>query len=102
MQRHLTLSDAARADLESARRWLRQPGAGPRAAARLATIRDAVRDLRQHPCRWPVGDHPGVRERTVGGYRIAYEVRPDTGRDATAGDVDVLRVFAPRQDRSDL
>jgi hypothetical protein len=39
-----------------------------------------------------VGEHQGVRERPVEGYRIAYEVEPDTGKDRTAGDATVLRV----------
>lgn len=42
-----------------------------------------------------------MRERHVEGHRIAYEVEPDTGEDATAGDVTVLRVFGPGQDRTD-
>lgn len=33
------------------------------------------------------------------GYRILYEVDPDTGDNATAGDVRVLRVFGPHMDR---
>ncbi len=35
-----------------------------------------------------------------GGYRVLYEVVPDTGSNQTAGDVRVLRVYGPRQDRS--
>ena len=31
-----------------------------------------------------------------------YEVIPDTGRDETAGDVRVLRVFGPGQDRGTI
>jgi hypothetical protein len=31
---------------------------------------------------------------------LFYEVGPDTGRDETAGDVRVLRVYGPDQDRS--
>ena len=42
-----------------------------------------------------------MRERPVEGYRVAYEVRPDTGEDRTAGDVTVLRVWGPGQDRPD-
>jgi hypothetical protein len=37
-----------------------------------------------------------------GGYRAFYEVLPDTGRNDTAGDVIVLRVFGPGQDRRRL
>ncbi|HUB15921.1 MAG TPA: hypothetical protein VMB34_28505 [Acetobacteraceae bacterium] len=33
------------------------------------------------------------------GYRALDEVHPDTGRDETAGDVTVLRVYGPGQDR---
>jgi hypothetical protein len=35
----------------------------------------------------------------AGGYRVLYEVDPDTGSSATAGDVRVLRVYGPGQDR---
>jgi hypothetical protein len=38
----------------------------------------------------------------VGGYRALYEVIPDTGRDDTAGDVRVLRVYDPGQSRDRL
>ncbi|MBX3483523.1 type II toxin-antitoxin system RelE/ParE family toxin [Phenylobacterium sp.] len=102
MLRSLVLSDKAKAELGAAKRWLRQPGAGIRAAARLRRIAEALSDLRRHPCRWPESEHRGVRERSIEGYRILYEVTPDTGRDATAGDVHVLRVFGPHQDRSDI
>ena len=44
---------------------------------------------------------PGVRERHVEGYRVAYEVAADTGSNTTAGDVTVLRVFGPGQQRTD-
>jgi hypothetical protein len=37
-----------------------------------------------------------------GGYRALYEVRPDTGLDDSAGDVQVLRVFGPGQSRERL
>ena len=97
----LTIARGAARDLAEARRWLTQPGAGIRAAQRLAALGAAVRDLREHPCRWPKGEHPGLRERHVEGYRITYEVVPDTGDNATAGDVTVLRVFGPGQDRID-
>jgi hypothetical protein len=67
------------------------------------TIRDAINQLRQHPCLYPVIEHPGTRELPCeGGYRALYEVRPDTGRSETAGDVVVLRVFGPGQSRGQL
>jgi hypothetical protein len=37
-----------------------------------------------------------------GGYRALYEIVPDTGRNRTAGNVRVLRVFGPGQDRTTL
>ena len=88
-------------DLAAARQWLTQPGAGVRAARRLAALAAAVQDLQKHPCRWPVGELAGLRGRQVEGHRIVYEVRPDTGDDATAGDVTLLRIFGPGQERID-
>lgn len=103
MPRTLSYAPRAREDLEAIRRWLTQPGSGPRARRRLATIRAAINRLREHPCRYPVGQHPGVRELPYeGGYRALYEVLPDTGGDDTAGDVRVLRVFGPGQSRDRL
>jgi hypothetical protein len=32
------------------------------------------------------------------GYRVVYEVVPDTNDNATAGDVRVLAIFGPGQD----
>jgi hypothetical protein len=79
-----------------------QPGSGAAATRRLQHIRRVIRDLRDSPCLWPYGDHPGIREIAVEGYRILYEVDPDTGDNATAGDVTILRLFGPGMDRSSL
>lgn len=100
-ERQLNIAAAAVRDLDAARRWLTQPGAGERAARRLLALASAVQDLQEHPCRWPVGERAGLRERPVEGYRILYVVTPDTGGDATAGDVTVLRIFGPGQERTD-
>ncbi len=100
MPRSIRLSPAAENDLEAIRTWLNQPGSGPRARARRRAIAQAIRDLARHPIRFPVGDHEGVRERPVEGYRVLYRVEPDTGRNDTAGNVLVLRVFGPGQDRA--
>ena len=103
MPRKLIYARKALADLDAIRRWQTQPGAGQAARRRLMAIRTAIGRLRQHPCVYPVGEHPGVRELPcTGGYRALYEVHPDTGRDETAGDVQVLRVFGPGQDRGTL
>lgn len=48
---------------------------------------------------WPFGEHPGIREVTIEGYRLLYQVAPDTGDNATAGDVQLLRLFGPGMDR---
>ncbi len=75
-----------------------QPGSGPAAWHKLDAILIAIEDLGDR--RFPFGPHPGVRELPCpGGYRAFYRVTPDTGSDATAGDVRVLRVFGPGQDR---
>ncbi len=59
--------------------------------------------LRYQPCLHAVRQHPGVRELPCdGGYRALYRVAHDTGDNATAGDVLVLRVFGPGQDRGRL
>ena len=103
MPRQLNYTDDAIEDLKSIRHWLTQPVSGPASRRRLRAIRAAINRLRQHPCRYPVGQHPGVRELPCdGGHRALYEVLPDTGRDETAGDVLVLRVFGPAQSRDRL
>jgi ParE toxin of type II toxin-antitoxin system, parDE len=69
-------------------------------AAPLTAIRAAINRLRQYPCLYSTGEHPGVRELPCdGGYRALYRVAPDTGHNDTAGDVVVLRVFGPGQSR---
>ena len=103
MPRELGYTDKALADLDTITSWLTQPGSGPAARRRLMAIWVAIEHLREHPCRYPVGQHPGVRELPCdGGYRALYDVSPDTGRDDTAGDVRVLRVFGPGQLRDRL
>ncbi len=98
MKRRLIYTPLARDD--RARTWLTQPDFGPAAWAKLEGLLSAIEGLRDHPCRWPLGRHAGVRERLcAGGWRALYEVDPDTGRDETAGDVRVLRVYGPAQDR---
>jgi plasmid stabilization system protein ParE len=103
VRRTLVYAPQAREDLVAIRRWLTQPGSGLAARHRLTAIRTAVNRLREHPCLYPVVEHPGVRELPcAGGYRALYEVIPDTGRNDTAGDVRVLRVFGPGQSRDRL
>jgi plasmid stabilization system protein ParE len=101
--RRIDYAEDAIEDLQAVQSWLTQPGSGMRASRRLTAIRSAIRQLRQHPCLFPVAQHPGVRELPCdGGYRVLYEVTPDTGHNETAGNVLILRVFGPGQDRSGL
>ena len=100
MPRGLGDTDDALADLTEVTRWLMQPGSGPAARRVLAAIWVAIEHLREQPCLWPIGQHGGVRELpSAGGYRARYEVNPDTGSNETAGDVRVLRLFGPGQNR---
>ena len=100
MPRRLRFTDDALADLAAAQSWLTQAGSGLAARQRLAAIRADIRRLTQYPCLYPVVDHPDVRELPCAGrYRVLYEVDPDTGDSATAGDVIVLRVYGPGQAR---
>jgi plasmid stabilization system protein ParE len=99
LQRKLQFTDRALADVHVIRAWLTQPGAGRAARRRLTAILTGINRLVLHPA----GQHTGVREMPCdGGYRAFYEVTPDTGRSETAGDVRVLRVFGPGQDRSQI
>jgi plasmid stabilization system protein ParE len=96
-------TDEALADLRDINLWLTQPGSGSAARRRLTAIWTDIEGLRDHPCLWSVGPHPGVRELPcAGGYRALYQVTPDTGSNETAGDVLVLRVFGPGQSRAQL
>lgn len=100
MPRALTLAPKAQADLEAIRAYAAAWG-NPQAEEKLrARLVAALEDLLDAPCRWPVHDHAQVREKPVGDYRIMYEVVNDTGDNETAGDVEVLRIFHARQDRS--
>ena len=89
-------------DLARAFAWLSPPGSGARARRRALRIKAEIDGLANHPCLFAFGQHPGRREFTSEGYRIVYSVRPDTGLNETAGDVEVLRVFGPGQSRETL
>jgi plasmid stabilization system protein ParE len=95
-RRRLFVATEASADLFEAKGWLLQAGSGKAARARYKALFDSVAVLVEHPTRyrrWP--DEPTRRVMVVGGYRVIYRVDPDTGDDATAGDVTVLAVFGP-------
>jgi plasmid stabilization system protein ParE len=101
--RELIYAPEALADLDAIGSWLTQPGSGPKAWRRLVVIRDGIERLLEHPCLWPPRQHLGTRELPCqGGYRVVYVIHPDTGLNETAGDVIVMRVYGPGQDRSTL
>ena len=101
MTRKVTVGPRAQGDIVAHSRWLSQPGAGDRARRQLRAIQAAINALQDEPIMWPRSpDHPSYRERAVGGYVVVYRVEPDTSRRETAGDVYVLRVFGPGQDRA--
>jgi len=71
-------------------------GAGPKARKRYLALATGIRALRLHPCRYRRNpDLPGTRVFSVAGYRVIYNVHPDTDDNITAGDVRVLLVRHP-------
>lgn len=100
MPRRLDLARQAVVDLRAIRHWLAQPGAGHVAKRRERAIRAAIERLRRTPCIHPHGARPGTREMVIEDHVVVYELHPDTGSNATAGDVLVLRVFGPGQDQA--
>ncbi len=101
MARKVDLLPRAKRDLERLREWLRQPGAGPKAAREFSEVRDAVRILRQQPVTPPRSAIPGFREKVIHGCKILYRVDPDTHRNTDAGDVLVARIRLPFEDEPD-
>jgi hypothetical protein len=66
----------------------------------MTAITTQIRNLKKNPCQWPAGHESSIREMPCpGGYRVLYKVVPDTGSNQTAGNVVVLRVYGPRQNR---
>jgi hypothetical protein len=57
----------------------------------------AINGLQALPCFYALGNAPGSRVMVCGGHRVLYEVSPDTGDNATAGNVMILRVLGPGQ-----
>jgi plasmid stabilization system protein ParE len=99
--RRLRFSARALEDLGRIHRWYSQPGAGQIARRRLAQIKADIRSLQKNPVMWPRREQ-GARELNTEGHTVVCTVTPDTGDRRTAGDVIILRVFGPGQDRSSL
>jgi plasmid stabilization system protein ParE len=79
-----------------------QPGSGAAARRRVQHILAAIRRLRGRPYIGRLGDLPGTRLLAVDRHTVVYAVLNDTGDEATAGDIVIVRVFGPYQDRSRL
>jgi len=47
-------------------------------------------------------EHPRFRVRVISEYRVFYEVDPDTGDTATAGDILIVAILGPGQPSRDL
>jgi plasmid stabilization system protein ParE len=98
-RRIVEITKIASDDLNNARKWLHQPGAGTAARHRYRALSRAIRILRTDPMRYrrdPEDEH--LRIISVEGYRIIYAVTPvipDTGDNRTAGDMTVLAVLGP-------
>lgn len=84
--------------LRAQRRFYSYAGPTAPAVARVKAISTAIKDLTRMPVMWPFGLFPGIRERPAGDCRIYYSVHPDTGRNATAGDVEILYIRLPGED----
>ena len=90
------LSARSRRDLNGIQRWLTQPGSGLRARLTISRITRALTELQFAPYRWPMSEHPGVRQRLVEGHTVIYRID-----DATL-QVRIIRIFGPGQNRSTL
>jgi plasmid stabilization system protein ParE len=98
MARKVTTSPEALLGFDEAKKWLCQPGAGKIGLRRWQAIRDALRQLMRHPYIAPASPEiPDHRQLVVSGYRLIYQVNPDTGDSQTAGDVRIVAIFGPGQ-----
>ncbi len=103
MRRTVRFTDKALGHLDGARGWLRQPGSGRVGQQRWAALRQVAAALRRNPYLAPKSDeHPRFRVRVISEYRVFYEVDPDTGDTATAGDILIVAILGPGQPSRDL
>jgi plasmid stabilization system protein ParE len=100
MARRLVYSHLSLIDIAQMRRWLSQLGSGSRAKQRAQKIARAIRELQRDPMQWPEGELFGTRQRVVEDYTIIYVVDPRGDGKDPFGDVCILRLYGPGQDRS--
>ena len=92
-RRTVFLSPAAADDLEGVRAWYFQPGAGSVAKRRVQHILKGIEALAEWPFIGASGPEPGSREHVVENHVVFYRVDPESG------DVEIIRVWRPGQDR---
>lgn len=100
MARELVVSPRAEADLVAAAdRFFAYAGPTPQALKRLENLTEAILDLVSAPVTFRNSlRFEGARERIASGCTIYFQITPDTGENATAGNVLVLHVKLPGQD----
>jgi plasmid stabilization system protein ParE len=100
LSRELVVSPRAEADIVAAAdRFFAYDGPTPQALRRFQDLIEALETLTAAPVTFRTSaKFAGVRERVVSGCTIYFRVLPDTGENATAGDVRILHVKLPGQD----
>jgi plasmid stabilization system protein ParE len=98
--RELVVSPRAEADvIAAADRFFAYSGPTPQALRRFQELIEALETLTTAPVTFRTSaKFANVRERVVSGCTIYFRVLPDTGDNATAGDVRILHVRLPGQD----
>jgi len=90
MAYRVVLSRAAIEELDEARQWFTQQGAGRVAARKYAAILRGLKNLETNPAMYQVDpDSPGHRAIPVSGYWVRFAV--------SGSDVFVTRIFGPRR-----
>lgn len=95
----MTIAPSAARAFKEARHWLLQAGAGPDGTSRWQAIRDVRRNLKVHPYLGTAStEAAGHRRVTISGYRLIYQIDPDTGYERTAGNIRNVALFDPGQE----
>jgi plasmid stabilization system protein ParE len=90
MAYRVVLSRAAIQELDDARQWFSQQGAGRVAARKYSAILRGLKNLEANPEMYANDpDAPGYRAIPISGYWVRFAIRGD--------DVFVTRIFGPRR-----
>ena len=75
-----------------------QDGSGPAGRAKWEAVRNAPKVLKAAPYSGGIAPGlPNARQLVVAAHRFIYDIEPDTGDTATAGDVRILLLLGPGQ-----